>query len=323
MFFLIPVGMNYRTERLPVVTFSLIGLNVLVWLISLICLVPTEGASQVWIFKHLWLTPANCTWYAPLTSMFVHAGLLHLAGNMIFLFLFGACVEDLIGRLRFTVFYLVSGLVAELFYIAMSPAHFHSLVPMGGASGAISGCTAMYLLLRAGVEIEFRYFLWLFVFVRAGEFEVPAWTAILCWFGKDLFWALAGMHLRHGGGGVAFGAHVGGFLSGLALVAAYRWLAKPREEEPAAAQAAKQPLRVIIDPAKVLAASRPRAATEAATSETPGIFLHDGEQQTGPFTLTQVQAMLQNGEISRELSYWSEGMADWQSVVDLAGQPIE
>jgi len=61
----------------------------------------------------------------------------------------------------------------------------------------------------------------------------------------------------------------------------------------------------------------------AAPGETPTIYLHDGRQQTGPFTLSAVQAMLQSGEISRGASYWSEGMADWQSVVDLAGQPLE
>lgn len=197
MFFIfLPVGMNYRTERFPIVTFTLIGLNTLVWLISLICLFCTAGSSQVWIYHHLWLVPGNCTWYAPLTHMFVHAGILHLLGNMIFLFLFGCCVEDMIGRLRFAVFYLVSGLLAAMAFIAMSPAHFHSLIPMGGASGAITACQGMYLLLRAGAEIEFKY-----------------------------------------------------------------------------------------------------------------------------FTLSQVRDMLRRGAVSREMSYWSEGLADWQSVADLA-EPV-
>jgi membrane associated rhomboid family serine protease len=325
MFFLLPVGMNYRTERLPLVTFSLIGINVLVWLVSLICFFATDGGSEDWILAHLWLVPANCTWYAPLTSMFVHADFMHLAGNMIFLFLFGACVEDMIGRLRFAIFYLVGGFVAEIVYIAMLPEHFHSNVHMCGASGAISGCMSMYLLLRAGVDIEFKYFFWIFVFVRAGEFEVPAWVAILFWFGHDLVLALLGLAARHSGSGVAFGAHVGGFLAGLGLLAAYRWLGKPREDAAAAetdAVAGARP-RMIIDPAKIMAAAHPPTLAAAVTSETPGIFLHDGQQQTGPFTLTQVQAMLQNGEIGHDASYWSEGMADWQSVVELAGQPME
>ncbi len=327
MFIAIPTGMNYRTERYPVVTLSLIGINTLIWLVSLIFEIQTEGISQDWIMEHLWLTPANCTWYAPFTSMFVHAGILHLIGNMIFLFLFGSCVEDMIGRLRFIVFYLVSGLVAEFVFLAMSPpidlAHIASWeIPLGGASGAISGCMGMYLLLRASAEIEFKYFMWMFaVYVRAGEFEVPAWLAIIFWFLKDLFWAVLGMVYQESGSGVAFGAHVGGFLGGLALVAVYKWKIRPRENPVA-------PPGLVLDPALVLGvvtAPLPPAivAFQEMTSETPTIFLHDGTEQTGPFTLTQVQARLQRGEISRETQYWSEGMAEWQNVTELAASPVE
>jgi membrane associated rhomboid family serine protease len=316
MFIAIPVGMNYRTERLPVVTFTLIGINTLVWLVSAICLLSTEGESLVWELHHLWLVPASCTWYAPITHMFVHAGSLHLAGNMIFLFLFGACVEDIIGRLRFAAFYLLGGLMAAFFYILLSPEHFQSTLPMGGASGAIGACMGMYLLLRADADIEIKYFLWLFVYIRAGGFEIPAWVAIIFWFVCQLVSAALELLLGSGHeGGVAFGAHIGGFLGGLALIGIYRRGSHPRAEEPA------KP-RLIIDPAALAAAVR-APLTSPVTSETPTIFLHDGSQQTGPFTLTDVQARLQRGEISREASYWSEGMADWQSVMDLAGQPLE
>jgi membrane associated rhomboid family serine protease len=318
MFIAIPVGMNYQTERLPVVTFSLMGLNTLIWLVSFICWLGTEGASQLWIHQHLWLIPANCTWYTPFTSMFVHAGFFHLLGNMIFLFLFGSVVEDLIGRWRFAIFYGLCGLFAEIVYIGMLPEHFQSMMPLGGASGAISGCMGMYLLLRADADIEFRYFVWLFFFVRAGEFTVAAWVAILCYFGKDLLSALLGMFQAgtgHGHGGVAFGAHVGGFLGGLVLIAIYHWLKAPRHKETAAQTG------MIIDPAPLMRVYlRPKPES---TSETPSIYLHDGREQTGPFTLSAVQAMLQRGELSRSASYWSEGMADWQGVADLAGQPLD
>ena len=316
MFIAIPVGMNYRTERLPLVTFSLIGLNTLIWLVSTICFFSTDGESELWIMKHLWLVPANCTWYACFTSMFVHAGIFHLLGNMIFLFLFGSCVEDIIGRLRFTILYLVGGLVAEFVYLAMSPDHFNSAVPMGGASGAISACMGMYLLLRADADIEFKYFLWLFFFyMRAGEFEIPAWMAITFWFLNDLVWAVLGMVSKHVGGGVAFGAHVGGFLAGLTLVAVYKWLARPREEASALPD-------LIIDPAAVMASAGVPASPAPATSETPTIFLHYLARQTGPFTLSQVQAMLHSGDIGREAFYWSEGMGKWESVADLSDQPL-
>lgn len=317
MFIAIPVGMNYRTERLPLVTFSLIGLNTLVWLVSTICFFSTDGESEKWIATHLWLVPQQSYLWMYLTSMFVHAGFFHLFGNMLFLFLFGSCVEDLIGRLRFAIFYLVGGLVAEIVYIAMSPAHFHSEIPMGGASGAISACMGMYLLLRAGVNIEFKYFLWLFfIYMRAGEFEIPAWVAIMIYFSMDLLGAVLGMFSEHAGGGVAFGAHVGGFLGGLALVAIYKWIMRSQEAESVESN-------LIIDPAAVLAAAPMRPSPIAVTSETPTFFLHYLARQTGPFTLSQVQAMLHSGAIGHEAVYWSEGMSNWESVVDLSDQPIE
>jgi membrane associated rhomboid family serine protease len=315
MFIAIPVGMNYRTERLPLVTFSLIGLNTLVWLVSTICFFSTKGESDLWILHHLWLIPSQSFLWTYLTSMFVHAGFFHLLGNMIFLFLFGSCVEDLIGRLPFLSFYLAGGLVAEFAYIAMSPAHFLSAIPMGGASGAISACMGMYLLLRADADIEFKYFLW-FIVIKAGEFEIPAWVAITFWFLKDLLWAVLGMFSEHTGGGVAFGAHVGGFLGGLALIGIYKWMNRTRKVESGQS-------RLIIDPAAVLAGREVQPSSVAATCETPTIFLHYRARQTGPFTLSQVQAMLHDGTIGREAFYWSEGMSQWESVVDLSDRPIE
>ena len=310
MFIAIPTGMNYRTERYPIVTFSLIGLNTFIWLVSFVCEIATQGDSEKWILDHLWLVPAVSYPWMYLTAMFVHGGFFHLFGNMIFLFLFGSCVEDMIGRLRFTIFYLVGGLVAELIYIAMSPGHFGSTMPMGGASGAISACMGMYLLLRAGADIEFKYFLWLFfVYVRAGEFEIPAWVAIIGWFLKDLLFAVIGMNLKHGGG-VAFGAHVGGFLGGLALVSLHKWVLRPNVSQPDEPEPEIETAPTIIAP------------PPDAPSETPTIFLHDGAVQTGPFTLWQVQAMLRHGEITPEFSYWSAGMEQWQSVTDLSATPM-
>src|ERR1043166_1422063 len=107
MFIVIPVGMNYQTRRLPIVTFTLIGLNVLVYLISLAFTLTQGSDAQDWILEHLWLIPALSSWQTYLTSMFVHAGFFHLLGNMLYLFLFGCCVEDIIGRWRFTALYLL------------------------------------------------------------------------------------------------------------------------------------------------------------------------------------------------------------------------
>ena len=329
MFIILPVGMNYRTERLPVVTFWLIGINVAVWLISMICFFATEGETYLWEIHHCWLIPATCTWYAPLTSMFEHAGPFHLAGNMIFLFLFGACVEDMIGRLRFFIFYLVGGFFAEFFYLCLLPEHFHSSIPMCGASGAISAAMGMYVLLRAHADIELKYFVWIFwVYIRAGSFEVAAWVAIALWFACQLFSAALQLILGSGGqGGVAFGAHIGGFLAGMAMLAISKKFSPPRVEEAgenSPAPVASRTVRPIIDTSAFLATARtPPAAMAISTTETPTIFLHDGHEQTGPYTLTAVQAMLNNGEISRDTSYWSEGMSAWESVVELSDHPLD
>lgn len=302
------------------VTLSLIGVNTLVYLVSLIFFFQTGGDSDSWIFAHLWLIPAQSYVWTYLTSMFVHAGFFHLFGNMLFLFLFGSCVEDLIGRGKFLGFYLLGGLIAEFTYIAMSPEHFASEIPMGGASGAISSCMGMYLLLRANADIEFKYFLW-FLVVRAGEFEIPAWVAITLWFLKDLLGAVLDMfaHERHGG--VAFGAHVGGLLAGLAFIGCQKWIG--RSPEMAAPEAETTFSELAISRAKALtmnhALNRPLVAV---VSETPTIFLHNGQEQTGPFTLTQVQAKLQHGEISREAQYWSDGMTAWENVLELADNPL-
>jgi len=338
MFIVLPVGMNYETKRLPIATFSLMGINVLVYLVSLICLFTIGEDSQDWIFEHLWLIPGTSSFTAYLTSMFVHAGFFHLLGNMIYLFLFGCCVEDMIGRARFVIFYLVCGFVAELVFIASTPDHFNSLMPVGGASGAISGCLGMYLLLRARAEIEFKYFSFLFFRPVAGEFSLAAWIVITFWFLKDLLFMWIDMQSHHRGGGTAFGEHVGGFLGGLALVGVYRLVAQKKElaEEEAAEAAAefaaapvlpetarpatpeRKPIRIRTQPAWATPAPAAPVATPTAV-ETPTIFLHENGQQTGPFTLSAVQELLRQAAVSQDAYYWSEGMADWKSVTELAG----
>jgi membrane associated rhomboid family serine protease len=310
MFIVLPVGMNYRTERLPIVTLTLIGINTLVYLVSLLFFFNTSGESELWIYQHLWLTPANSILWTYLTSMFVHAGIFHLLGNMIFLFLFGCCVEDIIGRWQFLVFYLAGGIAAELVYIALIPAHFAAQIPMGGASGAISACMGMYLLLRADADIEFKYFyFFLFFGANSGDFSLPAWMAISFWFLKDLFWAVLGFISQHTGGGVAFGAHVGGLLAGLGLIGVYKLLERSRSKTTANEIVKPGPIRVEVP-----------ARREISPAETPTIYLHDSGVQSGPFTMFQIEQMLALGSISRDALYWSEGMSDWGNVLELSGQ---
>jgi rhomboid family protein len=309
MFIVLPVGMNYQTRRLPIVTFTLIGLNVLVYLIGLAFTLSQGKDAAIWIYEHLWLIPADSSWHTYLTAMFVHAGFFHLLGNMLYLFLFGCCVEDIIGRWRFTTLYLLGGFASDLAYIAGTPEHFESTIPMGGASGAISTCMGAYLLLRAKVHIDFKYFALLFFRVFSGEFSLAAWVVITFWFLKDVFFAVLSYYVNEGGGGVAFGAHVGGFLAGMGLIGLHKLLPTKQER----AKAKRAPMRVNVrKPAPV--AAPVRAALE---TETPTLYVYQGETQYGPYNLFQIQQMMADGSVTAEAQYWSEGMTEWRSISEL------
>ncbi len=305
--------MNYETKRFPIVTITLIGLNALVYLITLICFFATQGGSDDWVVQNLWLIPAQSYWWTYLTSMFTHAGIFHIAGNMIFLFLFGCCVEDMVGRLNYAIMYLVGGFVAEFTYIAFSPEHFSSMIPMCGASGAISACMGMYLLLRGSDEIEFKYFYFFFFFgANAGEFEIPAWIAIALWFVRDVFGMVMAMFV-HVRGGVAHGAHVGGLLAGCAMIGIYKLLNRSKKEEEEPAPPMFNPISSRLRPAMATVQAEPQ------TQEVPTIYISRDGQQTGPFTASQVQAMIRLGSVEQDAFYWTEGMTDWQSIGEFAG----
>jgi membrane associated rhomboid family serine protease len=307
MFIILPVGMNYRTERAPIVTFTLMGLNIAVYFVSLAFTLGKGTDAAEWIYQHLWLIPSDSSWYSYFTCMFVHSGFFHLLGNMIYLFLFGCCVEDMIGRWWFLGLYLLGGMGANLAYIALSPDHFASEIPMGGASGAISTCMGAYLLLRAKVEIDFKYFGLLFFRFFSGEFSLAAWVVISFWFLKDLFFAGLAYYQEEGGGGVAFGAHVGGFLTGVALVGVGKLL--PSRQ----AKSKPGPLRVQL-PAVVPAVSRGPSEMQTAPA---AIYVYQGETQYGPYNLFQIQEMVAQGSVTSEAQYWSDGMTEWRSIAEL------
>jgi membrane associated rhomboid family serine protease len=306
MFIILPVGVNYQTQRYPVVTFTLMGINVVIYLATLALGGFTDEEAQLWVFDHLWLTP-NISWlHTYVTSMFVHEGFFHLLGNMIYLFLFGCCVEDVIGRWKFLVVYLLSGVIADLVFIAATAEHFASEIPLGGASGAVTACIAGFLVLFRKQEIEFRYFGFLFFRVFAGEFSLAAWIVISFWFAEDLLFAF--LSFGSSGGGVAFAAHVGGFIAGLAMVGAYRMLQKNPPMEAVDQQWNPSMIR------RTATALPPQATVD----ETPSIFLSDGGAESGPFTSQKVREMMALGSISAEAFYWQEGMADWSTVQDFS-----
>ncbi|HUB97019.1 MAG TPA: rhomboid family intramembrane serine protease [Stellaceae bacterium] len=174
----------------------------------------TYGMVPAVLFGHASLPRylnAPPPWTTIYTSMFMHGGLLHLAGNMLYLWIFGRAVEMALGPLRYLVFYLVCGTVAALTQAMVDPT---SHVPMIGASGAIAGVLGAYLVLnpRGNVVV----FFWFIIIVRL--IAVPAVFLLGIWFALQLVGALS----TEGEPGVAVWAHVGGFLAGMALVVVFR-----------------------------------------------------------------------------------------------------
>jgi membrane associated rhomboid family serine protease len=157
------------------------------------------------------VSPANIL--TPVTSMFLHGGWMHLLGNCLFLWVFGNNVEDSMGRLRFLLFYLLCGLAAAAAQIAVNPA---SPVPMVGASGAISGVLGAYLVLYPRVRV--RVLIPIFIFLQI--ITLPAYLVLLIWIGLQLLNGLPQLSpVRPDvSSGVAFWAHIGGFVAGVLLV---------------------------------------------------------------------------------------------------------
>jgi membrane associated rhomboid family serine protease len=152
------------------------------------------------------------TWLTPFTAMFTHAGLLHLGGNMLFLWIFGNNVEDSMGPVRFVIFYLLAGLAASGLQILFGP---DSVTPNLGASGAIAGVLGGYLVLYPRAKVVTLVFL-IFLFTIL---ELPALAFLGIWFVQQLlFGALTSANTVANGGGVAYWAHVGGFAFGLLLI---------------------------------------------------------------------------------------------------------
>ena len=145
-----------------------------------------------------------------ITCMFLHGGWAHLGGNMLYLWIFGDNLEDALGHFRYLLFYLLTGVIATLTHVfGTAILHANPLVPLLGASGAISGVLGGYILLYPHRQVQ------MFIFRTVAA--VPAWVAIGLWFGLQLFSTFA-EHGGSGSAGVAYLAHIGGFIAGPALV---------------------------------------------------------------------------------------------------------
>jgi membrane associated rhomboid family serine protease len=148
------------------------------------------------------------------TSMFMHGGIAHIGGNMLFLWIFGDNIEDRLGHVRYLIFYLVCGLIASLAHVfttyALATDQANLMVPSLGASGAISGVLGGYILLHPSRRVT----VFLFRFLT----DVPAWVAIGIWFAFQLISGLGMFGSGSAQGGVAYAAHIGGFVAGLVLI---------------------------------------------------------------------------------------------------------
>jgi membrane associated rhomboid family serine protease len=170
--------------------------------------------------------PQPATWLTVISSMFMHGGLLHIGGNMLFLWVFGNNVEDSMGRVRFAVFYLLGGIAAMALQTAVGPS---ATVPSIGASGAVAAVLGGYLLIYPRARVLTLVFLFVFfTFI-----QIPAMFFLVIWFGQQLlFGYLDYVDPTGGGGGVAYFAHIGGFVFGLLAIRAFARYQNPNYGRP-------------------------------------------------------------------------------------------
>jgi membrane associated rhomboid family serine protease len=217
---MIPLHDDNPTQRTPIVTMILIGICVAVFLYqSSLAEEPAQlfafqyGAIPALIFGHASLSAEAAsvpTFLTLITSMFLHGSWMHLLGNMLYLWIFGNNIEDAMGSAKFLVFYLLCGVLAALSHAATD---LSSQIPMVGASGAISAVLGAYLLLFPRAHV-------LVLLPMIGMTRVAAGIVLGMWFVTQLI--SGGMSVGATGGGVAFFAHIGGFLAGMALIGLFK-----------------------------------------------------------------------------------------------------
>lgn len=201
---MLPIKDELKHRRFPIWTTIIIGINLAVFIYQFFNPEGFGGFIAQWGF-----TPARFftfyDWPTIFSSMFMHANFLHIAGNMLYLWIFGDNVEDVLGRVFFPVFYLLSGVAAVFAHLLLFP---DSSIPLVGASGAISGVLGAYLLFFPRSRIvTFMFY--------GGLVVIPSFIYLLIWIGLQFL--NAWLTSAQGGAGVAYLAHAGGFLAGFAL----------------------------------------------------------------------------------------------------------
>lgn len=206
---MLPIRDHNPSEKIAFVTYALIAANVAVFLYELAFIqTPQQQWTHYVDFAFFPLLLSEGQSYSSLiTHMFLHGGFMHLAGNMLFLWIFGDNMEEELGHGGFLVFYILSGLVAAYLQYLPDPT---SQIPMVGASGAIAGVMGGYLLLFPKARVD--VFIFFIIIIRI--IPIPAWIVLGVWFGLQFF---NGISADQSGGGVAYWAHIGGFVAGFIM----------------------------------------------------------------------------------------------------------
>lgn len=220
-------------RRFPIVNYALIAINILVFVYEVTqpnqCFELAYSAFPAGIVHNQSYLTQGCSIVQPvpvyltlLTSMFLHANLLHIAGNMLYLFIFGDNVEDRLGHIPYLLFYLFCGIVASVAQISVSP---ESTVPSLGASGAIAGVLGAYLIFYPGSRVRTIIFLGIFFTIA----RLPALIVIGLWIVLQFISGLPTLSAGPQSGGVAYFAHIGGFITGALIALILRPLIKPKK----------------------------------------------------------------------------------------------
>lgn len=207
---MIPLRSSEPHYTRPTVTLFIIAANVAVFLYQLSLGLNTYAGNR--FIMHYGLVPDRFTYASIITSMFIHGGFLHIAGNMWFLWIFGRGVEDLVGHAKYLLLYFASGIAGALLLILISS---NSTVPTVGASGAIAGVMGAYLIKFPRAHIVTLVFIFIFI----TTVDIPAFFLLLYWFAIQFFSGIGSIgYSQMSQGGVAWFAHVGGFVAGMLLV---------------------------------------------------------------------------------------------------------
>ena len=202
----------YRDDNprglIPYVTYALVAINVAVFFLQMVA--PREFTTVFAIIPKMATVDFSHFTLTLLTSMFLHGSITHLGGNMLYLWIFADNVEGILGHVKFTIFYFASGLAAGIVQTLVDPT---SIIPIVGASGAIAGVLAAYMILFPHAKVH----TFLFLFFYFTSIRIPAFYVLGFWFLMQLTNGLSALGLDTTGG-VAWFAHIGGFLAGLGLI---------------------------------------------------------------------------------------------------------